>query len=67
MTTRRRPELIVRVPLEGHGRITFDADSHENELRLRRWIRHSHVLEALPDLVAQLLDDLDRHDRRDAA
>lgn len=57
-----RPALVIVLPYEGHGRVIFDAASHEDELRLRAWLRSSDVFAALPDLLARLLDDLDGWD-----
>jgi hypothetical protein len=38
-TQRRRPRLVIVVPLEGIANVRFDADSHDDELRLRSWLR----------------------------
>jgi hypothetical protein len=64
---RAAPELVVRVPLEGDARIILDARTAEDELRLRAWLRYSSAFEALPAILARLLDDLDDGDRREAA
>ena len=57
------PKLIIVLPLEGRSRIILDALTHEDELRLRRWLRVSKSFLALPQVAAQLLDDLDEVDR----
>jgi hypothetical protein len=54
------PRLAIVIPLEGQGRIMLDADTFEDELRLRAWLRRSTVFEQLPAVLTQLLDDLDR-------
>jgi len=64
---RPRPALAIRIPYEGVVQITLEADSHEDELRLRRWLRRSRSLAALPQVLERLLADLDEFDRRKAA
>lgn len=64
---KRSPALRVVLELEQAGRIMFEADTHEDELRLRRWLRRSSAFEALPDILGRLLDDLDEADQRTAA
>jgi hypothetical protein len=49
--------------LEEPGRVILDADSYEDELRLRRWLRRSTAFRNLPALLERLLDDLDELDR----
>jgi hypothetical protein len=61
------PELVIRVPLEGSGEMMLSAQTHEDEVRLRRWLRRSMAVHALPELLTQLLDDLDRADQQEAA
>jgi hypothetical protein len=59
--TRRPPRLVIELELERHhGRIFLVADTLEDELRLRLWLRRSAAFAALPALVERLLDDLDR-------
>jgi len=60
------PRLLIEIPLERRGHIVFDADSLENERRLRLWLRHSAALRELPEILARLLDDLDAIDREAA-
>jgi hypothetical protein len=64
---RRRPRLPVVIPLEEYGRILLDAETLEDELRLRAWLRRSAVFERLPQALARLLDDPERIDRERAA
>jgi hypothetical protein len=59
---RQRPELIVRVPLEGEGRIILAADTLEDGLRLRSWLRRCGRLDDLAAVLIRLLDDLDEHE-----
>lgn len=64
---RRPPALHVVIPLEQPGKILFDAETFEDELRLRSWLRRSSAFEALPGILTRLLDDLDEHDTKAAA
>jgi hypothetical protein len=64
--TRRRPELIVRLPLEGKGLVFLAADSLEDELRLRSWLRRCGRLDELAAFLERLLDELDDYDRSTA-
>jgi hypothetical protein len=58
---------VIQYELERRaGLIVLLAESHEDELRLRSWLRRSAAFAALPALIEGLLDDLDRIDR-DAA
>jgi hypothetical protein len=60
---RRPPRLVVEYELERqHARVMLLACTHEDELRLRAWLRGSTVFEVLPALVEWVLDDLDRLD-----
>ena len=61
-----RPKLLIVLPLEGRSRIIVDAVTKEDELRLRKWLRTSSSMLALPEIAARVLDDLDDLDR-DAA
>jgi hypothetical protein len=56
---RRRPRLVITVPLEGPAQILLDADTLEDETRLRVWLRRSSALATLPGVLHRLLDDLD--------
>jgi hypothetical protein len=61
--TRRPPKLVVEFELERrHGRVILVAETYEDELRLRSWLRRSAVFAALPAIAQWLLDDLDRID-----
>jgi hypothetical protein len=62
---KRRPRLLVELQLENHGRIWLDAESYEDEVRLRRWLRASAAFERLVADLAKLLDDLDRDGQGD--
>lgn len=57
---------MITIPLEGTGRIVLDAATREDKLRLRRWLRRSRQLHALPACLDRLLDDLDELDREAA-
>jgi hypothetical protein len=59
---RRPPELIIRLPLEGSASVIIAADSHEDELRLRGWLRRCGQLGELAALLPRLLDYLDDTD-----
>jgi hypothetical protein len=54
--------LVIRLELEQTGCVVLDADTAEDELRLRTWLRGSAVWAHLPELVGKLLDDLDQLD-----
>jgi hypothetical protein len=60
------PTLWVELPLEGTGRVWLHADSREDELRLRAWLRRSRELRVLPEALERLLDDLDESEDRAA-
>jgi hypothetical protein len=60
------PELILRLPLEEAGKIILAAETREDELRLREWLRRSRAMAALPGILERLLDDLDAVDGRAA-
>lgn len=53
------PKLVVVVALGGVPTIVFDAASHEDELRLREWLRRSEMLERLAGQFLHVLDDLE--------
>jgi hypothetical protein len=60
------PTLRIELELEQtYGRVFLMADSHEDELRLRSWLRRSKAMADLPDMARRLLDDLDELDERD--
>jgi hypothetical protein len=42
------------------------AETHEDEQRLRLWLRHSEQFRLLPKILERLLDDLDEQDRQTA-
>ena len=58
----RKPTLWIQIPLESPGRIVFDADTWKDERRLRQWLRGSTEYRLLPELLARVLDDLDKID-----
>jgi hypothetical protein len=65
---RRTPRLVIEYELERRqGLVMLIAESYEDELRLRSWLRRSEAFAALPVLVQNLLDDLDRLDEENAA
>lgn len=47
----RPPELVLRLGYEGLPCLYLQADSYEDELRLRSWLRRSPVFEALLGLL----------------
>jgi hypothetical protein len=53
------PALRIVLELEQLPELRLLADSAEDELRLRAWLRRSDVLRRLPELLERLLDDLD--------
>jgi hypothetical protein len=65
--TAAAPALVIRLPLESPGTITFEAGSCEDEHRLRVWLRGSRRLDEVVAILPRLLDDLDEHDREEAA
>ena len=54
---------MFTLALEQPGRITLVAETYEDELRLRSWLRRSAAFRRLPALLDRLLDDLDDQDR----
>jgi hypothetical protein len=65
--TRRPPRLLIEYELERRsGLVMLIAETHEDELRLRSWLRRSEAFAALPALLANLLDDLDQLDEEAA-
>jgi hypothetical protein len=52
---RDEPELVLRIPLEGIPKVRIDAQSHEDEQRIRVWLRATSALGSLPAAVAALL------------
>lgn len=66
--SRRPPRLLVVLELERDcGLVVVDAESLEDERRLRLWLRRSEAFQTLPEFVARLLDELDRVDEGRAA
>jgi hypothetical protein len=61
---RDAPTLVIELALEELGRVQIRADSREDEVRLRLWLRHCS---RLPTLVAALESYLDYLDEREAA
>lgn len=63
MVTRVPPPARVTLPLEASaGHIVLVAETFEDELRLRIWLRASGAFRSLPVTLERLLDDLDQHD-----
>ena len=56
---RRRPELLIAVPLEGWPRVSWHTESVEDEQRLRLWLQRSPGLTELHHYLAGLIDFLD--------
>lgn len=56
------PCLVIELPLESVGRISLVCESHEDELRLRSWLRTSGAFADLTAILGRLLDDLDAVD-----
>jgi hypothetical protein len=67
VSRRRSPRLAIVLELEGTPRLYFCAETLADEHRLRGWLRRAKVIEQLPQLLRQLLDDLDRLDEERAA
>ena len=59
------PRLILEIPIECCGELRIVADSHENELRLRRWLRRA--LDRRSSLSEEIVRWLDELDEREAA
>jgi hypothetical protein len=55
---RLRPELLIRLPLEGTAEITLAADSYEDEWRLLRWLIASDAVLDLSVTVLRAVADL---------
>jgi hypothetical protein len=63
---RRLPRLCIDLELEQPGMVAVLAETHEDEQRLRLWLRHSEQFRLLPKILERLLDDLDEQDRQTA-
>jgi hypothetical protein len=61
----RPPALVIELPLEGFARIYLHANSREDEMRLRRWLRVA--IKRRQSLSAALDQYLDHLDEREAA
>jgi hypothetical protein len=57
---RERPSLRIELEYESARPRVYLDSSCEDMARLRDWLGHSDALQMLPELVAWLLDDLDR-------
>jgi hypothetical protein len=55
----RPPALLLHLVLEEPVRFRLEADTYEDEQRLRTWLRGCSALRTLGDDLARLLDDLD--------
>lgn len=65
---RRRPELVVRVPLEGRIRVELRAETYADERRLRAWLRRQpQVIQSCGSHISDALDQLDEADVRGEA
>jgi hypothetical protein len=51
---RCRPELVIRVPLESHGRVYWHSHTLQDQERLLVWLRCSSTLSMLRDYLAGL-------------
>jgi hypothetical protein len=59
------PELVLRLRLEDEQpHVSLDARSHEDELRLRTWLRRTGAVAALGFALEQALRELDDVDGR---
>lgn len=64
---RSEPRLVVEIPFEARGRVQIVADSFEDELRMRRWLRQALGRRgSLTTAIATWLDELDETDQRAA-
>ena len=62
------PRFILEIPLECRGQAYLVAESFEDELRLRRWLRHALCRrQCLSAALTDLLDELDGRDELEAA
>jgi hypothetical protein len=65
---KRRPALVIRVPLEENvGALYIDAESFDDEIRLRTWLRRTSAFSAIRRQIDSLLDELDEDDREGEA
>ncbi len=53
------PALVIRMELEEFPVILVQADSFEDELRLRRWLRRARAFDSLREQLEDVLDRLD--------
>ena len=65
MTPPTPPALIVLIPLECRARLQIVATSHEDELRLRDWLRRA--IDRRASLSSEIVRWLDEIDVREAA
>jgi hypothetical protein len=56
------PVLVLEVTLEEPPRVTIRAVSHEDELRLRHWLRRAGAVNRLAEAVRAALVELDQRD-----
>jgi hypothetical protein len=54
-----RPRLELVLELEELPHVRLFAETHEDELRLRRWLSHPASRQRLRDAVADALDELE--------
>jgi hypothetical protein len=57
-TTRfRPPRLVLELPIEGKARLRINADSYEDEIRFRVWLRRALIRrESLSESLRDWLD-----------
>lgn len=67
MKPRRRPELLVVVPLEGVPELFVYSETYEDEQRLRIWLRVTRAPEVLAWIVLRLIEELDGLDDTERA
>jgi hypothetical protein len=62
------PRIVIEILLESRGCAHIVADSFEDELGLRRWLRHAlDRRQSLTAAISDWLDELDARDERRAA
>ena len=60
---RPAPRLVLEITYEGKGQPRIVADSHEDELRLREWLRKAlRRRESLSEALEAWLDELDQRE-----
>lgn len=62
-STSGAPALVIEIPFESRARLPIRADTHEDEVRLREWLRFAlRRRESLTQALSRYLDQLDERE-----